>query len=69
MSISIFVLRLFHWWSHTPVFVPYPVEEVLVTMYGEDYRSPDQDWQWDISPFQTGYCHHSLTLYILNQGK
>ena len=58
--------RMLKWWGNLSVAVPYPVEDVLRKMYGNNYRAPDDNWIWDRSPFNTGYCRHDITLKLTN---
>ena len=60
--------RMLKWWANVSVAAPYPVEDVLRTMYG-DYRAPDDNWIWYVSPFNTGYCRHGITLKLSNNSQ
>ena len=49
-------------WDTLDIFVPYPVEPALVSMYGIDWREPKDDWHWWASPFSYGNCSKSHIL-------
>lgn len=39
-------------WEDRRVRVPVPVEPILATMYGQDWRVPRDHWEWDIDPYK-----------------
>ena len=49
-------MREFRWWSGVRVLLPFPVEPVLIKMYGADFKHPVRHWRWALDPFLTGYC-------------
>jgi len=42
------------WWGQK-VHLPFPLNPALASMYGPHFMEK-QDWTWDVSPFETGYC-------------
>lgn len=38
-------------WENKIIRVPVPVETILVTMYGQDWRVP-KDWVWYLDPYK-----------------
>jgi len=42
-------------WLGVDVRIPVPLQDVLVSAYGEDYIKP-RSWKWDREPFTVGSC-------------
>ena len=46
------------WRGSVRVRIPVPVEDTMIATYGRNYDYPVVGWQWDVSPFLTGYCSY-----------
>ena len=45
-------------WGDLVIKVPAPIENVLTQFYGSDWRTPDNKYVWDKTPFQKGrWCY------------
>ena len=39
-------------WEKRTIRIPTPVETILATMYGEDWRVENQNWAWNVDPYR-----------------
>ena len=39
-------------WEDRKIRLPVPVEPILKTMYGEEWREPKPQWIWDKDPYK-----------------
>ena len=46
------------WWEGRRVRIPVPTEKAVEHMYSVNWRTPFDNWRWDVDPFLTGYCRY-----------